>query len=38
MPVLIKFFNLSMQHLFKGGAYLGMTNYVKFANANGQVG
>lgn len=36
--MLTKFFNSSMQHLFRGGAYLGLANYAKFANAIRQVG
>ena len=38
LPMLTKFFNSSMEHLFRGGAYLGLANYAKFANAIRQVG
>ena len=38
LPMLTKFFNSSMQHLFRDGAYLGLANYAKFANAIRQVG
>lgn len=38
LPMPTKFFNSSMQHLFRGGAYLGVANYAKFANATRQVG